>query len=141
MKRNGGKMERKLKLVSKAPAVDSPVIFEERPWGNFKVLEEGAEYKVKRIEVFPLRRLSYQKHKFRAEHWYIVQGTAKVTLEDRISVVKAGESVDIAVGDSHRVENPEAAKTLIFIEVQRGGYLGEDDIIRLSDDFGRVAPA
>jgi mannose-6-phosphate isomerase len=100
------------------------------------VLDEGPNFKVKRIEVLPGKRLSYQKHAQRAEHWVVVAGTAKVTLNDRETFVRLGEAVDIPVGTAHRVENP-GADLLVFIEVQRGGYLGEDDIIRLHDDFGR----
>jgi mannose-6-phosphate isomerase len=111
--------------------------FDRRPWGTFTVLDEADGYKVKRIEVLPGKRLSYQKHAQRAEHWAVVQGTAKVTLDDRDIVVGAGEAIDIPIGAAHRVENP-GADTLVFIEVQRGPYLGEDDIVRLQDDFGRV---
>ena len=111
--------------------------FDRRPWGSFTVLDEADGFKVKRIEVLPGKRLSYQKHAQRAEHWYIVQGTAKVTLDDREIIVETGQAIDIAVGAAHRVENP-GNETLVFIEVQRGGYLGEDDIVRLEDDFGRV---
>ena len=111
--------------------------FDRRPWGTFTVLDEGEGFKVKRIEVFPGKRLSYQKHAQRAEHWVVVQGTAKVTLDDREIVVKAGEAIDIGIGSAHRAENP-GEQTLLFIEVQRGDYLGEDDIVRLQDDFGRV---
>jgi len=82
--------------------------------------------------------LSYQKHAQRAEHWVVVQGTAKVTPDDRDIEVKSGEAIDIAVGPAHHVENP-GDELLVFIEVQRGKYLGEDDIVRLQDDFGRVA--
>jgi mannose-6-phosphate isomerase len=102
------------------------------------VLDEGDNFKVKRIEVLPGKRLSYQKHAQRAEHWVVVSGTAKVTLDDRDIEVKAGEAIDIAIGAAHRVENP-GDELLVFIEVQRGNYLGEDDIVRLQDDFGRVA--
>ena len=116
---------------------DSPR-FDERPWGTFTVLDEADGFKVKRIEVLPGKRLSYQKHAQRAEHWVVVQGTAKVTLDDRDILVAAGEAIDIAIGAAHRVENP-GRETLVFIEVQRGGYLGEDDIVRLQDDFGRAA--
>jgi len=111
--------------------------FDRRPWGTFTVLDEGDGFKVKRIEVFPGKRLSYQKHSRRAEHWVVVQGTAKVTLDDREIMVEAGEAIDIGIGSAHRVENP-GEQTLLFIEVQRGDYLGEDDIVRLQDDFGRV---
>lgn len=101
------------------------------------MLDEGDGFKVKRIEVLAGKRLSYQKHAQRAEHWVVVQGTAKVTLDDQEAIVEAGQSIDIAVGSAHRVENP-GKDTLVFIEVQRGGYLGEDDIVRLQDDFGRA---
>jgi mannose-6-phosphate isomerase len=116
---------------------DNSLRFDQRPWGSFTVLDEGDGFKVKRIEVLPGKRLSYQKHARRAEHWFVVKGTAKVTLDDRDVVVEAGQAIDIAIGAAHRVENPGAG-TLVFIEVQRGSYLGEDDIVRLQDDFGRV---
>jgi mannose-6-phosphate isomerase len=116
---------------------DNSPRFDQRPWGTFTVLDEADGYKVKRIEVLPGKRLSYQKHAQRAEHWVVVEGLAKVTLDGKEVVVNAGEAIDIAVGAAHRVENP-GDKTLTFIEVQRGGYLGEDDIVRLQDDFGRV---
>ena len=111
--------------------------FDQRPWGTFTVLDEGDGFKVKRIEVLPGKRLSYQKHARRAEHWVVVQGTARVTLDDCDIIVAAGQAIDIAIGATHRVENP-GTETLVFIEVQRGGYLGEDDIVRLQDDFGRA---
>src|SRR5690348_4887008 len=111
--------------------------FDQRPWGTYTVLEEAPTFKVKRIEVLPGKRLSYQKHAQRAEHWVVVAGTAKVTLDSREITVRTGEAIDIPVGAAHRVENP-ADDDLIFIEVQRGNYLGEDDIVRLEDDFGRA---
>ena len=111
--------------------------FDRRPWGTFTVLDEGKDFKVKRIEVLPGKRLSYQKHSQREEHWVVVQGTAKVTLDDHEIVVRPGQAIDIAIGAAHRVENP-GEETLLFIEVQRGAYLGEDDIVRLQDDFGRT---
>jgi mannose-6-phosphate isomerase len=112
--------------------------FDRRPWGTYTVLEEDRGFKVKRIEVLPGKRLSYQKHAQRAEHWFVVEGTAKVTLDDEEITVRAGESIDIPIGAAHRVENP-GEENLVFIEVQRGSYLGEDDIVRLQDDFGRSA--
>jgi mannose-6-phosphate isomerase len=118
-------------------ADDSAPKFERRPWGTFWVLDEGDNFKVKRIEVLPGKRLSYQKHSQRAEHWVVVQGTAKVTLNDRDIMVVTGEAIDIGIGSAHRVENP-GSDPLVFIEVQRGKYLGEDDIVRLQDDFGRI---
>ena len=118
--------------------MDTSPKFDRRPWGTFTVLDEGENFKVKRIEVLPGKRLSYQKHAQRAEHWFVVQGTAKVTLDDREINVSAGEAIDISVGSAHRVENP-GEELLVFIEVQRGSYLGEDDIVRLQDDFGRTS--
>jgi mannose-6-phosphate isomerase-like protein (cupin superfamily) len=118
-------------------SIDNSPRFDQRPWGTFTVLDEGEGFKVKRIEVYPGKRLSYQKHSQRAEHWVVVKGTAKVTLDDRDILVETGEAIDIRIGSAHRVENP-SEETLIFIEVQRGSYLGEDDIVRLQDDFGRA---
>lgn len=117
--------------------LEVPASFDRRPWGTYTVLDEGPGYKVKRIEVLPGKRLSYQKHSQRTEHWVVVQGTANVTIEASERIVRTGETVDIAIGAAHRVENP-GDETLVFIEVQRGEYLGEDDILRLQDDFGRV---
>ena len=111
-------------------------LYDERPWGSFTVLDEGRGYKVKRIEVLPGKRLSYQKHAHRAEHWMMVQGVGKITLEGREVIVPTGETIDIPLGAAHRIENPGEEK-LIFIEIQRGDYLGEDDIVRMQDDFGR----
>lgn len=118
-------------------ANNSP-IYERRPWGSFTVLDDHSDFKVKRIEVLPGKRLSYQRHSLRAEHWFVVRGTAKVTLNDAEIIVKAGESLDIATGDAHRVENPDNSELLVFIETQTGDYFGEDDIVRLDDDFGRT---
>ena len=112
---------------------------EERPWGSFHILDEGENYKVKRIEVFPGKRLSYQRHTRRSEHWFVTGCTDKVTLNDREILVKTGEFIDIPVGAKHRVENPEASQLLVFIEIQTGDYFGEDDIERFEDDFGRAA--
>ena len=114
-----------------------PREFDRRPWGTYEVLDEGELFKVKRIEVLPGKRLSYQKHAKRAEHWFVVSGIAKVTLNDEEIRVSAGKAIDIPIGAAHRVEN-DMTETLVFIEVQRGTYLGEDDIVRLHDDFGRV---
>ena len=110
--------------------------YDERPWGSFTVLDEGATYKVKRIEVLPQKRLSYQKHSHRSEHWMIVAGQARVTLEGREISLVAGQAIDIPMGAAHRIENTNTEK-LLFIEIQRGNYLGEDDIQRLQDDYGR----
>jgi len=112
--------------------------FEKRPWGSFLILDEGENYKVKRIEVLPGKRLSYQKHARRSEHWFVTGGIAKVTLNDKEILVKTGGSLDIPTGAKHRVENPHSTEMLVFIETQTGGYFGEDDIERFDDDFGRT---
>ena len=112
--------------------------YDKRPWGSYTVLDEGENFKVKRIEVLPGKRLSYQSHRRRSEHWFVVGGTAKVTLNDREIIVKTGEAIDIKVGDKHRVMNPDSEELLVFIETQTGDYFGEDDIERYEDDFGRM---
>ena len=117
--------------------INTSPTFDRRPWGTFTVLDEGENYKVKRIEVLPGKRLSYQRHSRRAEHWYVVRGTAKVTLNGTEIIVNSGSAIDIARKDAHRVENPDASETLVFIETQTGDYFGEDDIERYDDDFGR----
>ena len=124
-------------LLIKNENLETSPRFDRRPWGTFTVLDEGDGFKVKRIEVLPGKRLSYQQHAQRAEHWVVVQGNAKVTLDGQDVIVKPGEAIDIAVGTAHRVEN-SGDELLVFIEVQHGNYLGEDDIVRLQDDFGRV---
>ncbi len=123
--------------MNETEAVDTSPLFDRRPWGTFTVLDEGDNFKVKRIEVLPGKRLSYQKHAHRVEHWVVVQGAAKVTLDGQEIIVPLGEAIDIPLGAAHRVEN-SGSDNLIFIEVQRGSYLGEDDIVRLDDDFGRA---
>ena len=128
---------KRYKMLTMSDNSETSPRFDRRPWGTFTVLDEGESFKVKRIEVLPGKRLSYQQHAQRAEHWVVVQGTAKVTLDGRDSLVTPGQAVDIAIGMAHRVENP-GSELLVFIEVQRGAYLGEDDIVRLQDDFGRV---
>lgn len=113
--------------------------YDERPWGSYTVLEDAEPegFKVKRITVQPGQRLSYQRHAQRAEHWFVVAGVATVTLDDVEREVPTGAAVDIAVGTAHRVEN-RGTEPLTFVEVQQGPYLGEDDIVRLSDDYGRA---
>ncbi len=109
-----------------------------RPWGRYVILDEGHDYKVKRIEVLPGKRLSYQRHRQRAEHWFVVRGTAKVTLNGEEILVPAGNAIDIGLEVAHRVQNPDESEPLIFVETQTGTYFGEDDIERLEDDFGRA---
>ncbi|MFZ0171470.1 MAG: phosphomannose isomerase type II C-terminal cupin domain [Acidimicrobiales bacterium] len=110
---------------------------DERPWGSYVVLDEAVDHKVKRIVVLPHKRLSLQVHRLRSEHWFVVEGAGLVTLGDATVSVGAGDSVDIPVGTAHRVENTGDVD-LVFIEVQHGESFGEDDIVRLEDDFGRA---
>ena len=118
--------------------VNNSPVYDQRPWGSFTVIDEGDNFKVKRIEVLPGKRLSYQRHSRRAEHWYVVSGTAKVTLNGVEILVNSGSAIDIAMDDAHRVENPNPTELLVFIEIQTGDYFGEDDIVRLDDNFGRA---
>lgn len=107
------------------------------PWGRWIVLDEGEHYKVKRIEVHPGGRLSYQRHARHQEHWRIVCGEGTVTLDGEEITVRKGDGVEVPLEAAHRIENT-GVNPLIFIEVQLGDYLGEDDIVRLEDDYGRV---
>ena len=112
--------------------------YAERPWGNYTVLDDGApDHKVKRIVVHPGKRLSYQRHAKRAEHWFILSGTATVTLDGVVTELHPGDSIDIPQEGAHRMANDGDAD-VVFIEVQHGTYFGEDDIVRLEDDYGRV---
>lgn len=108
-----------------------------RPWGTYTVLEEGEGFKIKRIEVNPGGRLSLQMHHHRSEHWIVVSGTAQVVNGDHELTVKTNESTYIPAGHKHRLENRQT-QLLVMIEVQSGGYLGEDDIVRFEDSYGRV---
>ena len=107
-----------------------------RPWGYYIVLADQEDHKIKKIIVYPHKRLSLQSHKRRSEHWHIVSGEAIVTLDGDSIHLKAGGSVDIPAGAKHRVENP-TTEELSFVEIQRGDYFGEDDIERYEDDYGR----
>jgi mannose-6-phosphate isomerase len=111
--------------------------YDERPWGSYTVLDDSDIHKVKRIVVHPGRRLSYQSHARRAEHWFVVQGAGAVTLDGKQVGLVRGDAIDIPTGTAHRMENP-GSEPLVFIEVQHGDYFGEDDIVRLEDDFGRA---
>lgn len=108
-----------------------------RPWGSYTILDEGERYKVKRIEVVPGGQLSLQSHKHRSEHWVVVTGTASVVNGDETLVLSPNESVYIPCGAKHRLENRGADKVAL-IEVQTGDYLGEDDIVRYEDVYGRA---
>ncbi len=108
-----------------------------RPWGYYTVIEESDNSKVKRIVVYPGAKLSLQKHHHRSEHWVVVKGTAKVVNGDQTTILKENESIFVPKGNKHRMENP-GDENLHIIEVQYGDYLGEDDIVRIEDDFGRA---
>ena len=110
--------------------------YQERPWGSWEILDEGDGYKVKRIVVNAGSRLSYQTHEHRAEHWTVVVGRATCLVDGKIVTATPGQSVDIEVGQAHRITNDEQG-TLVIVEVQLGAYTGEDDICRLEDDYGR----
>lgn len=109
---------------------------ETRPWGAFYVLDEGPGFKVKRIVVTPGGRLSLQSHRHRAEHWVVVSGEATVTVGEAVLTLTRGDSVDIALGERHRLENFGRTDVEV-VEVQFGDYLGEDDIIRYEDVYAR----
>ena len=110
---------------------------EQRPWGWFEVLHEEDRLKIKRILVRPKQRLSLQSHTRRAENWTVIQGQAVVCLDDGTHRLEAPQMIHIPRGSRHRIENP-ADRDLIFIEIQTGTYLGEDDITRYEDDYERV---
>lgn len=107
-----------------------------RPWGNYTVLEVANGYKLKRIEVKPNKRLSLQKHYHRSEHWIVLSGTATVSIDNKTQIVCANESAYIQMGQIHRLAN-EGKIPLVIVEVQVGQYTGEDDIVRIKDDFER----
>lgn len=121
----------------KNPALLENHITVPRPWGQFTVLQDTATFKVKRIEVIPGRRLSLQKHRHREEHWTVVEGQARVTVGSDVKDLERSGTVFIPRGEIHRLENVGNAP-LVIIEVQIGDYFGEDDIIRVEDDFHRV---
>lgn len=110
---------------------------ENRPWGNFFVIHDQKNYKIKRIEINPGKRLSYQYHHKRSESWIIIQGNPLITLDNNVRRYNEGETVLIPAGVKHRIENT-GKQDIILIEVQTGTYFGEDDIIRLKDDYNRI---
>lgn len=110
---------------------------EDRPWGSFEVLYEEEGMKLKRITVKPGKRLSLQSHNQRSENWLVIAGSAVVTLDNKTIYLLENQTVFIPKEAQHRVENKED-RDLVFVEVQRGTYLGEDDIVRYQDDFNRV---
>ena len=125
------------KLKSAAPRVTEDHLKVHRPWGSYQSVDNGDRHQVKRIVVKAGGRLSLQKHHHRSEHWIVVRGAARVTVNDTVKVVHENESIYIPIGATHRLENP--GKILLeLIEVQTGSYLGEDDIIRIEDDYQRT---
>ncbi|HXZ82694.1 MAG TPA: phosphomannose isomerase type II C-terminal cupin domain [Acidimicrobiales bacterium] len=110
---------------------------DERPWGSYTVLEDATDHKVKTILVRPGKRLSYQRHEGRAEHWFVVAGQGKVTVDGVEEPVAPGTAIDVPRRAAHRIENT-GVDDLVFIEVQHGESFAEADIVRLEDDFGRA---
>jgi mannose-6-phosphate isomerase-like protein (cupin superfamily) len=121
-------------------APPAPPAFERRPWGGFATLAEGAGYKVKRLVIEPGQRFSLQRHRFRAEHWVVVAGSPRVLINGRWRRLRTRDAVTVPRGAWHRAEN-RGRSPAVIVEVQHGVYLGEDDIVRRQDDYGRVAPA
>lgn len=119
------------------PKQNETQIIEKRPWGTFETLSKEAEYHVKRIIVHPGEALSLQSHKFRAEHWIIVRGTARVTIGNDVVLLANDRSAYIPLGAIHRLENP-GIDDVVLIEVQTGSYFGEDDITRYEDRYSRI---
>lgn len=124
----------RLKKAGRSEATTQPRVY--RPWGSYETIDIGRRFQVKRIIVNPGQRISLQKHAQRAEHWVVVQGVARVTRDEDILTLRENMSTYIPVGCVHRLENP-GAEPLHLIEVQSGGYLGEDDIVRIEDSYGR----
>lgn len=118
---------------SAAPATDRTL----RPWGWFETLSDVPGHKVKRIRVLPGQQISLQRHRRRAEHWVVVLGQARISIGTEALDLGVGQHVDIALGESHRLANL-TQDPIEIVEVQFGDYLGEDDIERLSDDYGRT---
>ncbi|MGB3271434.1 MAG: mannose-1-phosphate guanylyltransferase/mannose-6-phosphate isomerase [Xanthobacteraceae bacterium] len=133
---NGGLKRLVAKLKTVAPRVTESHLKVHRPWGSYQSLDTGERHQVKRIVVKPGGRLSLQKHRHRSEHWIVVRGTAEVTVDGAVRPVHENESVYIPIGATHRLENPGKIP-LELIEVQTGSYLGEDDIVRIEDDYRR----
>tara|TARA_B100000427_G_C15503566_1_gene592974 strand:- start:308 stop:667 length:360 start_codon:yes stop_codon:yes gene_type:complete len=110
---------------------------QERPWGVFFTIHDQNNYKIKRLEIYPGKRLSYQYHKKRSESWIIIEGSPIITIDDSVKRFNEGETLVIKNEVKHRIEN-SGNKKVIIIEVQTGTYFGEDDIIRLEDDYNRI---
>src|SRR5690606_16767569 len=108
-----------------------------RPWGGYSSILTGERFQVKRLFVKPGKKLSLQKHHHRSEHWIVVRGSAEVTIDGKVTLLSENQSIYLPLGCTHRLANP--GKILLeLIEVQTGSYLGEDDIVRIEDEFGRA---
>ncbi|EBD3071949.1 cupin domain-containing protein, partial [Salmonella enterica] len=128
------KIVEKIKLENRHEHITHREVY--RPWGKYDSIDFGERYQVKRITVKPGEGISEQQHYHRAEHWIIVAGTAKITIKGEVKILTENESVYIPVGVKHCLENPGKI-ALELIEVRSGAYLGEDDIVRFSDKYGR----
>ena len=118
--------------------LEKEIYTEYRPWGNYSILEEEIGYKIKKLVINPKQRLSLQLHHHRDEQWIIVKGVAFLTVGSEIKPYSKGDSITILKGETHRIEN-RSDSSLIIIEVQNGEYLGEDDIVRIQDDYSRAS--
>ena len=128
------KIVESLKKEGRGEAENHPLVY--RPWGSYETLARGERFQVKRIIVKPGGQLSLQKHHHRAEHWVVVEGTAEITVGDKVLLYHEDQSTYIPLGTVHRLKNPGMIP-LVIIEIQSGSYLGEDDIVRLEDSYGR----
>ncbi len=124
----------RLKAAGRSEAENHPLVY--RPWGSYETLARGDRFQVKRIIVKPGGQLSLQRHHHRAEHWVVVAGTAEITVGDEVRLYHEDQSTYIPLGTVHRLKNPGIIP-LVIIEIQSGAYLGEDDIVRLEDRYGR----
>ena len=110
----------------------------ERPWGTYEVLLDAKDCKVKRITINPGQKPSYQYHHKRNEHWIVVSGNGETKIDDAINDVASGDSIFVPLLSKHTIKNTSETDSLVFIEIQTGEYFGEDDIVRLEDDYGRA---
>ena len=109
-----------------------------RPWGTYEVLLDAEDCKVKRITVKPGQKPSYQYHHKRNEHWIVVAGVGEAKIDDAVSAISSGDSIFVPILSKHTIKNTSETENLVFIEIQTGEYFGEDDIVRLEDDYGSV---
>jgi mannose-1-phosphate guanylyltransferase/mannose-6-phosphate isomerase len=124
-----------LKKAGRSEAVNHPTVY--RPWGSYETIAMDERFQVKRIVVKPGQKLSLQMHHHRAEHWIVVKGTAEITIGEKVFMLSENQSTYIPLGEKHRLVNPGKVP-LELIEVQSGSYLGEDDIVRFDDVYGRA---